>query len=383
MASVVQTWVGNLPTITDTIVTGTPPVPYNLTGATVRFKMRPAHFSFTSIDAAATVVNAALGQVSYQMVGANTSTAGNYAAWWEVTSGGNTISTPEFNVNIDAHAPLDFTASGPTAGPCAAWITGIEVDAFCSAGASQAGGPDFDFAALMASQALYEISGRQFSGSCSSTVRPCAQSCGCWGGGVGSLAIAGAVALGVPINWTFGGGQWECGGNSCGCGVLSEVLLEPYPVTSITQVKIGGVVQAASTYRLDAWRRLVCTNGNVWPVCQDLTRQDTDQGTWSVSFTHGMEPPLLGKQAACQLACQLKIAMDGGACQLPEAVTRVVRQGVTLEKGSLSALMKAIGSGTTGLALIDTFLATYNPLGMRRRPAVWSPDSPRYPRRVN
>lgn len=383
MAERLQIWVGNLPPITDTITQGDPPVAYNLSaiGTTVRFRMRAAHSAVLLIDAAATIVNAALGQVSYQTVAPNTAVAGQYAAWWEVTLAGNTISTDEFNVDIEAHAPLDFTASGPSVGPCAAWITGSEVDEFCSSGASMSGGPDFDFAALMASSILFELSGRQFWGACQSTVRPCAQTCGCWGGYVGTLAIAGASALGVPINWT--GANWDCGGQSCGCGILSEILLDGYPVTGIVQVKIGGVVQPASAYRLDQYRRLVCTNNQLWPACQNLTLDDTQQGTWSVTYTHGMEPPLAGKQAAAQLACQLKQAMGGLPCQLSESVQRVTRQGITVEKGRIATLVNAFSKDPagSGLALVDSFLVAYNRYGLSRRPAVWTPDSPRFPRR--
>lgn len=381
MADVIDTWVGNAPLITDTIL-NPDGSPKNLAGATVRFRMRPAHASTLTVDAGATVVVPAAGTVSYQMLVGDTASAGRYAGWWQVTIGGVPVDTNEFNVDVNSHAPLDFTASGPSVGPCAPWVTGSEVDAFCSAGSSMSGGPDFDFAALMASSILFELSGRQFSGPCTSTVRPCAQTCGCWGGFVGTLAIAGASALGVPINWT--GGSWDCGGQSCGCGILSEILLDGYPVTGITQVKIGGVVQAPSTYRLDQYRRLVCTNSLLWPACQDLTRDDTAQGTWSVTYTHGMEPPLAGKQAACQLACQLKQAMGGQACALDSSVQEVVRQGVKVTKGRIATLVNAISARPegTGLALVDAFLVAYNRYGLTRRPAVWSPDSPRYPRRT-
>lgn len=383
MAQTVTIWTGNLPLITDVITQGDPPVVYPIGAGTVVFKMRPAHSAATVISAAATVVSAPLGQVSYQTAGADTATPGNYAAWWEVTTGGKTISTDEFNVVVKSHAPLTFTASGPTVGPCAAWLTGAQVDAFCSAGASMEGGPDFDFAAEMASSILFELSGRQFWGACLSTVRPCAQTCGCWGGGfVGTLAIAGASALGVPINWT--GGSWDCGGQQCGCGVLSEILLDGYPVTEIVQVKIGGVVQSPTTYRLDQYRRLVCAGNLLWPVCQNLTLPDTEQGTWSVTYRHGMEPPLAGKQAAAQLACQLKQAMGGQACALDASVQEVVRQGIKVTKGRIATLVNAIGSKPegTGLALVDAFLVAYNRHGLTRRPAVWSPDSPRFPRRT-
>ena len=384
MADAIDTWVGNAPLVTDTILNEDGSVK-NLTGASVRFRMRRANSVTLAVDAAATIVTPAAGTVSYQMLVGDTATAGQYAAWWQVTIGGVPVDTNEFNVNVDTHAPLDFTLSGPySSGLCSNWVTPLEVSQFCGSGENLDGGPDYTFAAQMASEVLFNLSGRQFAGGCTSTVRPCMTGCGCWGGGfVGGLAIQGAMALGVPINWT--GGSWDCGGQQCGCGILSEIVLDGYPVTGITQVKIGGVVQNPSTYRLDQYRRLVCTNDLLWPACQDLTLPDTAQGTWSVTYTHGVDPPVAGKMAACQLACQFALAaIPGSGCSLPEAVQEVTRQGIRVTKGRLATLVNYMMDSPegTGLALVDAFMVAYNPRGLRRRPAVWSPDSPRYPRRL-
>lgn len=381
MAESITIFQSDRPLVTDTIRNPDGSAK-DLTGATVRFRMRPAHAATLTVDQPATIVTPLAGTVSYQTAALDTSTPGLYAAWWLVTIGGLPVTTDEFNIDIGIHGPLDFTASGPVVGPCSNWITGSEVDAFCSNGSSMTGGPDYDFAARMSSEILFELSGRQFSGACTSIVRPCASTCGCWGAGyVGMLAISGAAQLGVPINWT--GGGWDCGGQSCGCGVLSEVILDGYPVTGITAVKINGVVQSPTTYRLDQYRRLVCTNSQLWPVCQDLTRDDTQQGTWSIAYTHGMEPPLAGKQAAAQLACQLKLAMGGAPCQLDQSVQEVARQGIRVTKGRIATLVNAISEKPegTGLALVDAFLVAYNRCGLHRRPAVWTPDYPRMPRR--
>lgn len=385
MADAITLWQNDLATITDSITQGDPPTAFNLTGATVRFKMRPAASSTPSVNAAATVVTPATGAVSYTFTAGQTATPGKYAAWWEVTIGGNTTSTTEFNVTIQAHAPADFTLSGPySGGPCQAWVTPLEVAQFCGSGTYLQGGPDFEFAAQAASEVLFELSGRQFSGGCTSTVRPCMTGCGCFGGGrVGGLAIMGAQALGVPINWT--GAAWDCGGTQCGCGILSEILLDGYPVTGITSVKIGGVAQNPATYRLDQYRRLVCVGDLLWPACQDLSIADTQQGTWSVTYTHGVDPPTSGKMAACQLACQLALAaIPGSGCVLPEAVQEVSRQGIRMTKGRLATLVNYLSDSPegSGLALVDAFMVAYNPHGLRRRPAVWSPDAPRYPRRL-
>lgn len=274
------------------------------------------------------------------------------------------------------------TASGaPTLGVCAQWLSGGEAQDFCMNTTGSIGSADWTTAAREATEVLFELSGRQFSGTCSSIVRPCIDSCTCWGNQ--SLALLGAQELGVPINWA-GAGYWDCGGVQCGCGYLSEVVLDGYPIQTVTQVKIDGVAVAPSAYRLDYFRRLVRVDGSMWPVCQNLSAADTAQGTWSIAYTHGMDPPAIGKQAAAQLACEFFNAKAKSACSLPEAVQSVVRQGVSINKGSLASvvnLMLASPKGS-GLVLVDAFLSAYNRAGLRRRPAVWSPDKPRYPRRT-
>jgi hypothetical protein len=83
---------------------------------------------------------------------------------------------------------------------------------------------------------------------------------------------------------------------------------------------------------------------------------------------------------ALPLACELSKALTNpGKCQLPSGVTRVVRQGVTIER--VQAAFEKGGRVVTGLALVDSFVGTENPGGQRRRTAVLSPDRP-YARRV-
>jgi hypothetical protein len=67
-----------------------------------------------------------------------------------------------------------------------------------------------------------------------------------------------------------------------------------------------------------------------------------------------------------------------GECMLPTGVTTVVRQGVTINR-----VVPMFNAGArTGLVLTDAFIGTYNPHGLRRRAAVWSPDL-KYPRRLS
>jgi hypothetical protein len=277
------------------------------------------------------------------------------------------------------------TPAAPILGPCTAWISGADVAA-CRGDTTASDAVLYDDVAVQASMLLYELSGRQFSGLCERTVRPGRVGCGCWAG------IPADVAL--PATWGSWGGYgwgWWGEGHRFGCEALSRVKLAGYPVREIVEVKIGGTVLpeldtgGQPNWRLDDWRWLTrmgeTVNGVVqarrWPGCSRLDVEDTEPGTFSISYRHGVDPPPLGAQAAAQLASELFNACGGGDCKLPARVTRVVRQGVTLDRVVAAAL--AFREGATGLQLVDAFLAAYGLTG-RRRPSVWSPDVPPFPR---
>lgn len=283
----------------------------------------------------------------------------------------------------------DADPVGPRMPPCQAWISGDDIT--CN-GSDALSKQQRDALAVMASMLMYELSGRQFSGLCGPvTVRPCQASCGrTWGWGTG----------GWSWSWGYWSGAWgygwfwgnEGGPRRCSCGYDSVIEIAGYPVTEITEVKINGQVLAPTftdgspTYRLDQWRyltRLADPDQRDfplhWPFCQRLDLQDDQPGTFSVSYRYGVPPPPLGIEAAKQIACQLMLAQSGQACTIPAKVTRIVRQGSTLDMVTpVAAILRA---GGTGLFLVDSFIAAYNPNGLRRRPSVFSPDLP-YPVRV-
>ena len=280
---------------------------------------------------------------------------------------------------------------GPVLGPCTSWINGDDVVACCS----QAGvGSDptlLDTVATEASMALYEISGRQFTGLCEWTVRPSADPCSCWG--------PSSLGLG-PWYWTtnmwgLGGGYgWrnECG-DARGCQPLSIVRLAGYPVRQIVEVLIDGNVlpeldaNGNPNYRLDDWRNLVRMGDpgppyqpRFWPGCQNLDLDPSQPGTFQVTYKWGVDPPQLGRDAAAVIACQLWAACNGQKCALPPGVTRVDRQGVTVERGLLANWFDP--TKPTGLVQVDLFIKAYWRTRAGRRSAVWSPDQQEYARRA-
>lgn len=282
-----------------------------------------------------------------------------------------------------------YDEGSPTAGPCVAWVDVDQVAACCSVDV----GSDtsvLEDAALAASSLLFELSGRQWNGVCSQTVRPCADSCGCWGWltspaspGVPQVPVFSWGGWGV-FGWGWGWGFGEGGdGATCGCGALSRALLPGYPVVSITEVQINGVVLSADEYRLDGWRwltRMADADGNeqFWPACQRMDVPLGEDGTWGVTYDFGVAPPILGEMAAAQLACQIYKACDGQECLLPVGTTQVTRQGISIQRAPFLSWGRIQGQWATGLNLVDAFLSAYNPAGLKRPPDVWSPDLPAY-----
>jgi hypothetical protein len=165
-------------------------------------------------------------------------------------------------------------------------------------------------------------------------------------------------------------GAVVCGGQGCSCAPLPEVLL-PGRVAAVLSVVLDGQEMPAGSWRLDDGRRLLRTDGQAWPSCQDMRAGLGMPGTFAVSYLAGMEPGPAGLAAAGVLACEFASAMRDGKCRLPSGVTTVVRQGVTLEMPA-----DLFAQGLTGIREVDAYILSINPHRLAVPPRVWSPDSP-------
>lgn len=244
--------------------------------------------------------------------------------------------------------------AAPSRSTCSPWTEEDEVTACPACGDYNVDSALLDEAIQVASDVLYELSGRRFPGTCEETIRPCRKP-RCRGSGDPTL---------------------------CSCGGVSEVLLRGSPVTEVLEVKVDGDVLPASEYRIDEHRwlvRLPDSSGtrHAWPCCQDVYLDDSEDNTFSVSYEFGQDPPPAGRMAASRLACELILACDPAAaskCRLPKRVTSVTRQGV-----SMTTLdpFDFLDKGQIGIYEADLFIQAYNP-GRGRAASVWSPDtSPR------
>lgn len=200
----------------------------------------------------------------------------------------------------------------------------------------------------IASDILFQFTGRRWPGVCTSTVRP--YSCACQVG-------------------------------SCGCGAAIQIDLPDRPVVVVSQVKIDGDVIDPSYYQLQSDRWLVYLPDEVplggrrgFPTSQRLDRADSEENTFSVTYTHGTAPPDGGATITGLLACELMKSARGDLddCQLPERVTAVTRQGVTM---ALIDPLDLFEDGRTGVPLVDMWVAAQNRQRTAGRASVHVPGS--------
>jgi hypothetical protein len=163
----------------------------------------------------------------------------------------------------------------------------------------------------------------------------------------------------------------------------------PWPVSEVTLVKIDGVVIPAQEYELQGFQNLVRMRPTAsfspterwgWPTSQILDLEDTEPGTFSVTFMFGSPPPASGRLAARKLAEVLALPQLGDSSRYPQRVTSVVRQGVTTQSASV---IDVLSKGASGIYEVDTFVLAFNPHKLQRSPAVFSPDVGRPRRQAN
>lgn len=207
----------------------------------------------------------------------------------------------------------------------------------------------------VASEILYELTGRQWPGVRSTIERPIWCSC-------------------------------QRHPTICECGSLSEVVLSRGPVIAVSQVKVYGDVIDPARYRLDGGNRLVWMRDPdpshqqrffSWPACQILEFPDTEAWTWSVAYSYGRVRPEGGRMAAAALGCQLALAMGAGAgtsaCRLPQRVTNITRQGVSMVVLDPLTLIK---DGLTGLPEVDMWVSSIRIGRQQRGGAMMIPGRP-------
>lgn len=225
-----------------------------------------------------------------------------------------------------------------------------------------------DRAVALASATLHRLSGYRVS-NCPITVRPCKASCADASvpSYFGVIGAYGPFRPGITAD-----GSWvnSCGCTTdCSCETLCSVAL-PGPVGRVDEVKVDGqAVDAADYVLIDNAVVWAGTGECPWPTCQSLTLPDTEPGTFSITYLNAYPVDALAQYAAGVLALEFaRACTDSRACRLPAGVTSISRQGISIDiEGG------AFPGGFTGIREVDTWIALWNPNGLRQAPSVWFP----------
>ncbi|MET7814212.1 hypothetical protein ABZT26_25615 [Streptomyces sp. NPDC005395] len=189
-------------------------------------------------------------------------------------------------------------------------------------------------------------------------------------------SLYGSVAGGSydASRWVSGMRPPLCGCSApCSCADVCKVVL-PGPADSVLAVKVDGQVLPTTAYTLtpppDGW--LIRTDGRCWPETQDVTRPDTEPGTFSVRYLRGRDPEddFDAIRAVSALACELYRSMCGQKCRIQGRVRSIQREGVSYD------MVDDWPPKGTGLSEVDEWLALANPWGHVQQPQVFTLDLP-------
>lgn len=227
-----------------------------------------------------------------------------------------------------------------------------------------------DLAEQAAVEWLYAISGRQF-GTYSAAWRP-ETSRGCVAPGDYPSYLQSIYG---PLGWPFSGDPRQ---NDL---IMRSVIELPGPVDAAPVTAeiydLAGVHTSLTTegatpqIRLEGnW--LVRQDGLYLPDTQNMIAALGSPNTWAITYTRGVEVPVLGQVAAALLAVEFGKRFVGDTkCKIPYNAVTVSRGGVTINRNVLKA------TTTTGVAEADQWIASVNPNDLQSAPQVWSPDTAR------
>jgi hypothetical protein len=196
-----------------------------------------------------------------------------------------------------------------------------------------------------ASLVLYYLTGKQFAGTCRTTIRP------------------------------------SCFKQGCHCCTPHQINLGVWPVTDLISVRYQGTTYTGTelddTFHINDWHYIArndnepLLNGNQWAEAGSADDNTNDGYVFEVTVDHGIQIPNLLKRATRDLACQFVSVCCDKPCKLPERVTSVSRVGVAFDVASVTDLL---AQGRTGLYTVDLAIQTFNPSKLQSPSFAWHPE---------
>lgn len=172
---------------------------------------------------------------------------------------------------------------------------------------------------------------------------------------------------------------------SCWCAP-NRIKMGLWPITNIIAVRENGVNQNPANYHVDEYKYIVKDSGEPFPHSANWyetgagpdDNEDSPGGfVFDITVEHGIPAPRLVKRATKAMACSLFDATSDD-CGLPERVTSITRQGISMQ---IEDFVGLIGRGSTGIYEVDLAVRVFNPSGLQSPSFVWTPDMKRGSRR--
>ena len=161
------------------------------------------------------------------------------------------------------------------------------------------------------------------------------------------------------------------------------VSLEGRPIISVDSVVLSrpGITPTNISYEIENKHRLRFTDPHqIWYLSPGPSRCCGSPMTLEVTYTYGSEPPLEIEKAIEALTEEIMLSYnDPDECSLPDTVTSVTRQGLTMQ---MLTATDFLSKGITGISTVDRTIALFNPANVRRKARVFSVNKPP-PRRKN
>lgn len=286
--------------------------------------------------------------------------------------------------------PVETDGDGPASGPCGQWITPQDVTVCCP-GLGQDVDPERVIRGITyATEILWALSGRRFTGSCERIVRPCfADNGGCGNGFYAQWPLSGwsfwvwdqaAQGYSFPAMPYRLDGQWYNFGSCGGLCSLNATTL-PMPVQKVLEVVVDGYVVDDTLYQVSRFGQLERVDGRHWPCTQDRRRisssfaevpgDDDRRGTWQVRYVYGRRLSPGGVIATARFACEMTKALCGDeSCNLPARLKEIV--GYEGESLSFADPMQFLDRGEVGIYEVDLWLNAVNPNKLQRRATIRS-----------
>lgn len=216
----------------------------------------------------------------------------------------------------------------------------------------------------LASEILYYLSGSRWAGSGGTDTATFRS----WPQGAGQGSWPYMVTWGQTGNWLYGSlmDNWLYPpiNQFVGTHLAPMAIRLPHePITAITAVTVDG--NPFTAFRLTRAGWIERTDNLPWLVAMDTT---------TISYTWGIDPPDGGKNSAVAFAVELIKHHYGKACRLPQRVTSITRQGLSM---AILDPMVFLPNNQTGIVEVDYWLQAVNPHHRTSRARVWSPDIPR------